>query len=329
MNSRHLVDPELSMALDVVPDVTVSGERLAAARATIAEMTMAGLEAADPSVSVSEHWAPGFNGGPDVRMVVYRPEGLADRAPVVLQIHGGGYIFGTAELGDPRNRAMARHVGCAVASVDYRLAPETPFPGGLDDCYAGLLWLHRQGAALNLDPDQIAVHGESAGGGIAAALAIMARDLAGPPIRFQMLTYPMLDDRPPQGGRHPYAGEFVWDEASNHYGWQCWLGREPGSPDIPPLAAPARSRRRAYSRFSSANRSSAQVAMNVGGRPRRSATRAGAAFRQHSSPPARLTCLPRKTWSTRVACCGRECRRNSTLHREPFTGSTPWFPKPP
>jgi acetyl esterase/lipase len=240
MNSRHLVDPELSMALDVVPDVTVSGERLAAARATIAEMTMAGLEDADPSVSVSEHWAPGFNGGPDVRMVVYRPEGLADRAPVVLQIHGGGYIFGTAELGDPRNRAMARHVGCAVASVDYRLAPETPFPGGLDDCYAGLLWLHRQGAALNLDPDQIAVHGESAGGGIAAALAIMARDLAGPPIRFQMLTYPMLDDRPPQGGRHPYAGEFVWDEASNHYGWQCWLGREPGSPDIPPLAAPAR-----------------------------------------------------------------------------------------
>lgn len=240
MSSLQLVDPELLPILDVAPDMGVSADKLAAARATIAAMTQMGLEQADPMVATSEHVAPGYNGGPDVRVVLYRPEGLPASAPVVLQIHGGGFLFGTAELGDPRNRAMARTVGCAVASVEYRLAPETPFPGGLDDCYAALVWLHREAAALGLDPARIAIRGESAGGGLAAALAIMARDLGGPAICFQLLVYPMLDDRTVDAPDNPHTGHLVWDRASNRYAWDSWLGRPAGGSDVPPLAAPAR-----------------------------------------------------------------------------------------
>jgi triacylglycerol lipase len=103
-----------------------------------------------------------------------------------------------------------------------------------------LAWLQRNAEELGLDPERIAIRGESAGGGIAAGLAIMARDRGGPPICFQLLIYPMLDDRTVTGDPHPYAGEFVWDRPSNHFGWQCWLGVAPGSSEVPPLAAPAR-----------------------------------------------------------------------------------------
>ena len=240
MTSLHLVDPELLPILQLAPDMGVSAEKLPAARATIAVMTEMGLEQADPRVIVTEWIATGHNGGPDVRVVLYRPDELADHAPVVLQIHGGGFLFGTAELGDPRNRAMARAVGCAVASVEYRLAPETVFPGGLDDCYAALVWLHGRAEALGLDPARIAIRGESAGGGLAAGLAVMARDLGGPPICFQLLVYPMLDDRTVNAAESGFSGEFIWDRASNRFAWQSWLGMPPGTDTVPPLAAPAR-----------------------------------------------------------------------------------------
>jgi triacylglycerol lipase len=241
MNSTaHLVDEELLPILELAPNMGVSTVALHQARAAIAEMTAQGLSMADPSVTTSEHLAPGHGGGPDVRVLLYRPQGLPDPAPLVLQIHGGGFVFGTAELGDPRNRAMAKAVGCMVASVDYRLAPENPFPAGLDDCYAALAWLRGNAATFGIDVGRIAIRGESAGGGIAAGLAIMARDLGGPSICFQLLVYPMLDDRTVTREPHPYAGEFVWDAASNRFGWECWLGCEPGSAGVPPLAAPAR-----------------------------------------------------------------------------------------
>jgi acetyl esterase/lipase len=240
MSSLDLVDPELRVILEMAPDMGVAAGKLDTARATIAAMTAMMLEQPDPNVTTSEHHAPGYNGGPDVRVLVYRPEGLPPGAPVVLQIHGGGFLFGTAELGDPRNRAMARSVGCAVASVEYRLAPETPFPGGLDDCYAALLWLHSEAATLGLDPRRIAIRGESAGGGLAAALAIMARDLGGPAICCQLLVYPMLDDRTVDAPPNPHTGVFVWDRASNRFAWESWLGMAPGTDRVPPLAAPAR-----------------------------------------------------------------------------------------
>lgn len=240
MPSLHLVDPELLPILDLAPDMGVSLEKLGPTRAVIAAMTAMGLEQADPRVVATEWFAPGYNGGPDVRIVLYKPDDLAAGAPVVLQIHGGGFLFGTAELGDPRNRAMARAVGCAVASVEYRLAPETVFPGGLDDCYAALVWLHGKAAELGLDPTRIAIRGESAGGGVAAGLAIMARDMGGPAICFQLLVYPMLDDRTVNAVENRFTGQLIWDRPSNRYAWESWLGMAPGTEHVPPLAAPAR-----------------------------------------------------------------------------------------
>lgn len=241
MPTRHLVDPELRPILDLAPDMGVSAENLPATRARIAEMTRMGLEAADASVAACEHWAPGVEGAPDVRVRLYRPQGLTPRAPVVFHIHGGGFLFGTAELGDARNRAWAKALGAVLVSIDYRLAPEHPYPAALDDCYAVLRWLHADGSGLGIDADRIAIRGESAGGGLTAALCLLARDRGGPKIAFQLLIYPMLDDRTGTVGKaNPFTGQFVWNAASNAFGWSSWLGRPAGSADVPPLAAPAR-----------------------------------------------------------------------------------------
>ena len=240
MSILHLVDPELRPILELAPDMGVSLDKLPATRGVIAAMTQMGLEAADQRVTAKEYFAPGYNGGPEVRVVLYKPVDLPQGAPVVLQIHGGGFLFGTAELGDPRNRAMALAVGCAVASVEYRLAPETAFPGGLDDCYAALVWLAEQAAELGLDPARIAIRGESAGGGLAAALAVMARDLGGPAICFQLLVYPMLDDRTVNAAESLFTGHLIWDRPSNLFAWESWLGMAAGTDSVPSLAAPAR-----------------------------------------------------------------------------------------
>ncbi|WP_375397277.1 alpha/beta hydrolase [uncultured Sphingomonas sp.] len=241
MPTRHLVDPELAPLLDLVPDMGVSAEKLEATRARVAAMTEQGLAEPDERVRVTEHFAPGRDGAPDVRLRLYRPDDLATNAPIVMHVHGGGFLFGTAELGDPRNRDWARTLGCAIASIDYRIAPETPYPGALEDCYAVLEWLHANAAGLGLDTRRIAIRGESAGGGLAAGLALLARDRGGPEILFQLLIYPMIDDRTCTSDEpNPFAGQFIWDRASNAFGWKSWLGREPGAPDIPYHAAPAR-----------------------------------------------------------------------------------------
>lgn len=241
MTSRHLVDPELVPILALAPDMGVSADTLEATRGRVAAMTRMGLETVDESVAVGEHHAPGTDGGPDVRVRLYRPAGLPANAPVIYHIHGGGFLFGTAELGDARNRAWAKAVNAALISVDYRLAPEHPYPAALDDCYAVLEWLHAEGPSLGLDPARIAVRGESAGGGLAAALCLLARERGGPQIAFQLLIYPMLDDRTVTTDEpNPFSGQFVWDRPSNAFGWKSWLGQPAGSPDVPYLAAPAR-----------------------------------------------------------------------------------------
>jgi acetyl esterase/lipase len=163
--------------------------------------------------------------------------GRATRSPALLWIHGGGYVLGRAQQDDGICRRISANLGIVVAAVDYRVAPEHPFPTPLEDCYTALRWLAAQ---PGVDPTRIAVGGASAGGGLAAALAILARDRGEIAPAFQLLAYPMLDDRTATRTDIDETNLRLWNSRSNAFAWQAYTGRTPGSPDVPPLAAPAR-----------------------------------------------------------------------------------------
>jgi acetyl esterase/lipase len=241
-SSHHLVDPELAPALDVLPPFhTLGPDTLASLRETVAAGARLQVETIDAAaVVVSEAFIPPSGGQPPVRLFLYRPKAAAAALPALLHIHGGGMVMGLPQMRHGGLVEIVRDLGCLVASVDYRLAPEHPFPAGLDDAYAALAWLHRQAEGLGVDRRRIAVGGESAGGGIAAGLALLARDRGELPIVAQMLTYPMLDDRTLGRALAPHAGAFVWGPEANRFGWTSLLGGAPGREDVSPYAAPAR-----------------------------------------------------------------------------------------
>ncbi len=166
--------------------------------------------------------------GAGVRL--FRPAGVEEPAPALLWIHGGGYVIGTAQQDDRLCRRFSTRLGITVASVEYRLAPEHPYPAPLEDCYSALTWL----AALpSVNPWRVAIGGASAGGGLAAALALLARDRAEVTPAFQLLTYPMLDDRSSATAHNPHYR--LWNARSNHFGWTAYLGGAD-----PRVAVPAR-----------------------------------------------------------------------------------------
>ncbi len=235
-----LMDPELAPFLDLLPKIAFQRDFLPAFRAgMIAQFANAPDDAL--AVTNASHTTPGGEGAPPVRILGYTPRNTTFPLPAVLHIHGGGYVIGTAEMSQASNRQLAADLGCAVFSVDYRLAPETPHPGPIEDCYAALAWIHKNAAQLGIDPDRIGVKGESAGGGLAASLALLARDRGKFPLAFQHMIYPMLDDRTcTLAEAHPHTGEFVWTRKDNHFGWSSLLGAAPGSPGISPYAAAAR-----------------------------------------------------------------------------------------
>ena len=244
LETRHLVDPELLPMLDVFPALTISRETLAETRATVAQLFEQMQPAADPTlagITMQERQVPGPAGAPDVPVRIYQPAAAVGIVPALLWIHGGGYVLGSAAEDDHQVRTIVAATGCAAVSVDYRLAPEAPSPAAVEDCYAALRWLHDQAGALGVDPARLAIGGASAGGGLAACLGLLARDRGEVPVAFQLLIYPMLDDRTAASANtNPYTGEFIWTRESNHFGWASYLGEEPGGPDISPYAAAAR-----------------------------------------------------------------------------------------
>jgi acetyl esterase len=234
--SDHLVDPELRPLLAMVADQpSPSVEALPAMRAGVdAAFRMFGGDAPAARVEVAP---PGV----EVRLQIPPGEGLR---PAIYHIHGGGFVSGNAAMCDGMNWKRATDHGAVVASVDYRLAPEVAYPGPLEDCYAGLRWLAVNAGALGIDPERIVVMGESAGGGLAAALALLARDRAGPKLAGQVLTYPMLDHRtagPSDPYRNANVGEHVWTRESNRFGWLCMQGDFDLSEDSLAYFSPARS----------------------------------------------------------------------------------------
>lgn len=170
-----------------------------------------------------------LSSGVGVRL--YRPTGVSAPGPALLWIHGGGYVIGSAAQDDVLCRRFASTLGVTVASVDYRLAPQHPYPAGLQDCYAALTWLAGLPA---VDAGRVAIGGASAGGGLAAALALLARDRAEVPVVAQILVYPMLDDRS-VGPQFDNPGHRLWTQESNRFGWSAYLGGAD-----PEVAVPAR-----------------------------------------------------------------------------------------
>jgi triacylglycerol lipase len=240
-NKLAMVAPELAPFLDFFPDLDFS-QGMDAFRGNFADRPRQPLSPELEAISCVERFVPGAPGSPDVRLLHYTPsDSAAAPRPALLHMHGGGYVLGDPEINDASNRQWALELGCVVVSVDYRLAPETRFPGALEDCYAALSWMHDNANDLGIDPARIAIAGESAGGGHAAALAIHARKMGGPAICFQLLDAPMLDDRTcATSDPHPHCGDFIWSPDKNRFGWEALLGVEPGGPDVPQNAAPAR-----------------------------------------------------------------------------------------
>jgi acetyl esterase/lipase len=190
-------------------------------------------------VEVESRTIPTDDGHP-LRVVLYERRDRSKPTGALVWIHGGGMVIGTPEQGNAMCGRWADELGILVVSVDYRLAPEEPFPAGLDDCYTALRWLHANADELGVDPARVAVGGDSAGGGLAAGLSQLARDRGGPAICFQLLVYPMLDDRTVLRTDHDGRGTFIWTPGSNRFGWTAYLGRPPTEDDARPYAAPAR-----------------------------------------------------------------------------------------
>lgn len=231
-----LVDPELLSAARASMGADVSAATFDRRRA------LPDIPALPPpALQPQFRTIPGPTGAPDVRVMLIDGSGRDNGKPVYLHMHGGGFVSGRVTRNPGIQQMLAQQAGCLLVSVDYRLAPETRFPGALDDNYAALRWLHDQADALGIDRARIAIGGDSAGGGHAAMLAIAARDRGEFPVAFQLLVYPMLDDR--TGSTQavpPHMGKIAWTAGSNRFGWASLLGQAPGLKSVPPGSVPAR-----------------------------------------------------------------------------------------
>jgi acetyl esterase/lipase len=201
-------------------------------------------------VTVEDRLVPGFDGDPlnpapgghEVLVRLYRPADLAPDAPALYWIHGGGMVLGSVEMNDLECAVWAAELGCTVASVDYRLAPEHPFPAAINDCYAGLAWLAANAADLGIDADRIAIGGASAGGGLATGTALLARDRSGPALCFQLLVFPMVDHRNITDSSHAIVDSRVWNRDANLAAWAAYLSGSatgPGDAPVSPYASPS------------------------------------------------------------------------------------------
>ena len=239
IDSQHLVDPELRSLLDAFPTVSFSADILPVLRANVPQYARDAADQGETDVAV--HHIDGPRGTDGVEVWFYRPQGVFDPLSCLLHIHGGGFVIGDAAHLEQVHRRISARLRCCIASVNYRLAPETSSPGQVEDCYAALAWLVREAARLGVDPASIGVGGESAGGGLAAALALLVRDRGEYSLKFQHLIYPMLDDRTcVDPAQHAYAGEYIWTPGNNVFGWASLLGAPPGGDDVSIYAAPAR-----------------------------------------------------------------------------------------
>jgi acetyl esterase/lipase len=196
------------------------------------------LEHAEPATLPGvERQIVWLSGDPELALHVHRPAAVDAPTGALLWIHGGGYVMGSAQDGADILDHWAHTFGCVVVSVDYRVAPESPYPAGLEDCARSLAWLHDEADDLGVDRARVGIGGSSAGGGLAAALALWNRDHDRLPVAFQLLLYPMLDHRAISASMQwPHLA--VWSADASRVGWSSYLGELSGDA-VPPYASPA------------------------------------------------------------------------------------------
>lgn len=231
---KERVHPDLVALLDVFPPLNL--EQLEATRAGMGSNPTPPIE---EDMEVYDEIIKGVDDN-DLRLRIYKQKGVTDTLPALLWIHGGGYVLGAPEGDDGLCQRFVKEAGCVVVSVDYRLAPEYPYPAPLEDCYSGLQWLATNSEALNIDTSRIGIGGASAGGGLTAALALLAKDRQGPNLIFQMPLYPMIHDANDTFSNKEVTGDFIWNNALNELGWSMYLGELKNQTDIPYTAAPNR-----------------------------------------------------------------------------------------
>jgi acetyl esterase/lipase len=238
-------DAELSAALAAMPPElqhSLLPEDIPAWRDELMEMLPVTDEVLrrDGAVELEERQVPGPEGAPDLSVLILRPAQGSGPWPGIYHTHGGGMVLGNNRVGADEVALWVDEIGAVGVSVEYRLAPEHPHPAPVEDCYAGLVWTSKHADELGIDPSRLVIAGASAGGGLAAGTALMARDRGGPALSHQILMCPMLDDRGVTPSSQELDNEGVWDRTSNVTGWTALLGDARGGPDVSPCAAPAR-----------------------------------------------------------------------------------------
>ncbi|MFJ8958310.1 alpha/beta hydrolase [Lentzea sp. NPDC102401] len=236
------VDPELLPWLDMLPLVALPDyEALQAARGQQSQLSdlMPAYEPANP-IDIRDLTVPGPSDAPDVPVRVYSPANRQGLVPGLVYVHGGGFVLGDLDTFHAHVLRLADELGIVIVSVDYRLAPEHPFPAPVEDCYAALKWTAEKAGELGIDPARLGIGGESAGGGLTAGTVLMARDRGGPELCFQFLGIPELDDRLGTESMTDYVDTPIWNRPNAVYSWTAYLGTEPGGDDVSPYAAPAR-----------------------------------------------------------------------------------------
>lgn len=241
-------DPEVApvvAAMAANPQPPLNAQTLPGARQGAAELFPSPAElAAGRGVRVEERVIPGPAGAPELEVTILTPEGHAvGDAPVpgLYNIHGGGMIVGHRYWETSRLLDLVAELGVVGVNVEYRLAPENPYPAGVEDCYAGLSWMSEHAAELGVDPGRIVVMGGSAGGGFSAAVSLLARDRKGPALAGQLLLCPMIDNTNTTVASRQYDGIGTWQRETNVFAWECVLGAAlAASPDAPAYAAPSR-----------------------------------------------------------------------------------------
>jgi len=236
----YAIDPELSPWISMLPEISLADVAEARERSATLVAQAPRYEPRNP-VETRDLEIPGPPGQPDVPIRIYTPAGTTMRVPGLVYIHGGAYVTGSVAMFDNDCIRIADDLGVVVVSPEYRLAPEHRFPAGVEDCYAALCWTAAHAGEMSIDESRLGVGGESAGGGLSAALALMARDRGGPSLCFQWLGIPEIDDRMETPSMIQFVDTPQWDRSGAELSWNHYLGEDvPGTAEVSPYAAAAR-----------------------------------------------------------------------------------------